>query len=348
MITIKEEFLGSVKTQRAIELGGYGAVVLWLALKGYADGGLTGGYIPDEDIPKLPGVPRNWRKLMDALVNCGKVKHGERGPGLVEPLENAWQLHDYIDHATPVGREEERRQKERDRKANWRANRGQGTGQRTGQEAGHNTGQHRGQRTGRNTGQSDGTVPGTFSRPQPTPARNPSPPRPPEILEPTKPRPDRSEPPANGSPNGGGGSEHATKVPCPADLALLPAQRTSLEMSLGVEPWALDAMTATLRAGWLGQPSKTMPIEAWRSYLARAISSTWSNPGARPKRPGEAQGGDDEPSADPPMHPKAKARLERIQREQQAKLEQDRAALLAAGVELPERDLAELTEGIGG
>lgn len=122
MITVKEEFLGSIKTQRAIEIGGSDAVVLWLALKGYVSAGNTGGFVPEEAIPKLGGVPKRWGRVMEALLACGKLRpDGTRGNGLVERVPHGFQLHDYEDHGTPVEVEDDRRRKAREQKRRKRA-----------------------------------------------------------------------------------------------------------------------------------------------------------------------------------------------------------------------------------
>jgi hypothetical protein len=121
MITIKEEFLAGVKAQRAIALGGGDAIVMWLALKGYAASHPTDGFIPDEDVDRLPGAPKNARKMLKCLGECGAVQRdGTRGAGLVDKVEHGWQLHDYLDHATSSLDVEQRRERERLRKATER------------------------------------------------------------------------------------------------------------------------------------------------------------------------------------------------------------------------------------
>lgn len=114
MITVKEEFLTDAKTQRAIKVGGYEVLALWLAMKRYCAERLTDGFIPDEDIDALPGAPRKVRKALAALVNCGQLERdGSRKAGLVDEVPGGWQLHDYLDHA--CSREEIELKRERAR-----------------------------------------------------------------------------------------------------------------------------------------------------------------------------------------------------------------------------------------
>lgn len=122
MITVKEEFLGSVKTKLAIKMAGSDAVVLWLAIKGYVSVTNSGGFVPTEAIRELEGCPKGWRKALKALTECGKLKEdGSRGAGLLDVVPHGYKLHDYEDHGTPVEVEAERRRKAREQKARRRA-----------------------------------------------------------------------------------------------------------------------------------------------------------------------------------------------------------------------------------
>jgi hypothetical protein len=122
LITMKEEFIGCDKFQRAYELGGGDAIVLWLALKRYTGEHATDGFVPDDDIDKLIGAPKRPRRLISALVDCGRRdKSGVRGAGLVEVLEHGLQLHDYDDHAVSSSEIELRREKARVKKRAQRA-----------------------------------------------------------------------------------------------------------------------------------------------------------------------------------------------------------------------------------
>jgi len=135
MITVKEEFLDSPKWKRAVELGGSDAIVMWLALKGYAASNPTDGFIADDDVDRVPGAPKSPRKALQALVECGrKNRDGSRGAGLVDPVQHGWQLHDYLDHATSSKEVEERRRKAKERKDRWLARNADGTRSEPGTE----------------------------------------------------------------------------------------------------------------------------------------------------------------------------------------------------------------------
>jgi hypothetical protein len=122
MIMVKEEFPGSPKWWRAIELGGWQAIGLWLCLKAYAAANPTDGFIPDEEVPRLPGVPKDWKNCLKALLECGKKQpDGTRGPGLLEKHPHGWALHHYLDHAKGADELVARTDKERRRKALQRA-----------------------------------------------------------------------------------------------------------------------------------------------------------------------------------------------------------------------------------
>lgn len=122
MIPVKEEFLTEDKTKQAIKKGGCEAVVMWLAIKGYVARKNSGGFVPDEAIDTLPGAPRNPRKALQALIDCGlRDSTGKVGSGLVDPHPFGWMLHDYEDHGTLVEVEQERRDKARAQKAARRA-----------------------------------------------------------------------------------------------------------------------------------------------------------------------------------------------------------------------------------
>lgn len=146
MITIKEEFVGCAKITRAIEIGGWQALGLWLAMKCYAAENLTDGFVPDEVIGKLRGAPKNPRKLLPALVECGALQpDGSRKSGLVDPHPHGWQLHKYEDHASSATEQELRREKARDRKRRQREQQARELeALRAGQERDSHAGQSRG------------------------------------------------------------------------------------------------------------------------------------------------------------------------------------------------------------
>lgn len=79
MITVKEEFLTEHKTLKAIKMGGYDVVALWLAMKGYSSRERTAGFVPDEVIELLPGVPKRPHKPLRALVECGLINESAYG-----------------------------------------------------------------------------------------------------------------------------------------------------------------------------------------------------------------------------------------------------------------------------
>jgi hypothetical protein len=122
MILIKEEFIGGEKWRRAVELGAADAIVLWLAIKCYcAQHPDTEGFVPTEDLDRLPGAPRRARKALQALIDCGRMlPGGARGPGLVEPAEGGWRLHDYLDHSASPEEVALRRERARLRKQAYR------------------------------------------------------------------------------------------------------------------------------------------------------------------------------------------------------------------------------------
>ena len=123
MIVIKEEFVGGEKHSRAMKIGGGDAIAMWLALKCYASlHPAAEGFIADEDIDTLAGAPRRPRKALQALVDCGRLlPGGQRGPGLVDPVEGGWRLHDYLDHSVSPEEEELRRTRARLKKKRQRA-----------------------------------------------------------------------------------------------------------------------------------------------------------------------------------------------------------------------------------
>lgn len=137
MITIKEEFVGGDKWKRAIELGGPDAILLWLAIKRYAAEHNTAGFVPDEEIERLPGAPKKARKLLPALTGCGRRQpDGTMGDGLLDPHPHGWMLHNYEDHATSAEEEELRRLKARERKRAYREQKARELAELKGQKAG--------------------------------------------------------------------------------------------------------------------------------------------------------------------------------------------------------------------
>lgn len=166
MITVKEEFLTSEKTIRAMRDGGPAVVVMWLALKGYAARKNTGGFIPDEAVDDLQGAPRRSRVLLKALVECGlPQRDGARGPGLVDKIDHGWQLHDYDDHGTSQTDEEIRREKAKLKKRRQREEREAELARLRGANSSPPAnGDNRGQCPGDDMGTEADSVPGTENR----------------------------------------------------------------------------------------------------------------------------------------------------------------------------------------
>lgn len=296
MITVKEEFLSSVKTQRAIKLGGYSVLAVWLALKAYVAAGNTGGFIPAESIPDLPGMPKKWQKAMDALVDCGKLRpDGSRGPGLVERVELGFQLHDYEDHGTPVEVEDERRRKAREKKRRHRQNvaaRGGHAGD-DGEDGtgGHEGGQNEGTAGGHEGGHRPGDGPRAGADARPAQARAPARSQP----SPAQPSPSeiRSETVSAAAPTRvrarEAGQQQQELIPCPADLQLTPAQRGTLETSL-IPGWAIDALTTKFVSKSVADLDDLRSLTGWRKSLATAVSGDWNNPAKRPSPPAPDDG----------------------------------------------------------
>jgi hypothetical protein len=115
--------VGGEKWRRAVKLGGYEAIALWVAMKCYCSVHPdTEGFVPDEELDALPGAPRGARRrALPALLECGRLlPSGERGAGLVEGAEGGWRLHDYLDHSAAPEEIELRREKGRLRKQSYR------------------------------------------------------------------------------------------------------------------------------------------------------------------------------------------------------------------------------------
>jgi hypothetical protein len=276
LITIKEEFVGCTKWLRAVELGGSDAIVMWLVLKGYAASNPTDGFIPDEDIERLPGKPKQWRKAMKALEDCGrKQPDGTRSAGLLDRVQHGVQLHDYLDHAPSSAEVEERRRKERERK---RAQRGTRPGTRPGTTGGTDGGTDGGTPSGTTGGTDDGTTDGTAHHvPAPPPARTRVPTQP-DSTQPDLP----PKPPAVAVDSG--------RIPCPPDLELTAEQREQLRMMPGVPDWAINQITAETRAKY-ADGSEPRTLERWRRTLVTTIAGRWNDSSRRPKPPeGTPQG----------------------------------------------------------
>lgn len=96
---------------------------MWVALRTYVAVNTTDGDIPDEDIDDLPGAPKNPRRWLMALVECGKPDGaGGREPGLVDPIDGGWKLHNYSRHGLSAAEVERRKDAARERKRKWQKN----------------------------------------------------------------------------------------------------------------------------------------------------------------------------------------------------------------------------------
>jgi len=80
-----------------------------------------------------------------------------------------------------------------------------------------------------------------------------------------------------GSPNHG-------KIPCPADLQLGKDQQSMLGMQIGIEPWAIKAITTSFVCAAMSDQEDKRPHSAWLKCLSKAVSGNWQDPAKRPKR----------------------------------------------------------------
>lgn len=113
-------FLGHHKVRRAVR-SGWEALGMWTALRTYVAKFLTDGFIPDEEIDLLQDAPKNPRKWLKVLVECGApTPEGGRGSGLVDRVPGGWLLHDYLDHALPAEEIKRRRKAAAERQKRWR------------------------------------------------------------------------------------------------------------------------------------------------------------------------------------------------------------------------------------
>lgn len=98
------------------------------------------------------------------------------------------------------------------------------------------------------------------------------------IARATGPQPQQSpEKGQEGSPNHG-------KIPCPADLQLGKDQQSMLGMQIGIEPWAIKAITTSFVCAAMSDQEDKRPHSAWLKCLSKAVSGNWQDPAKRPKR----------------------------------------------------------------
>jgi hypothetical protein len=299
VIAFKEEFVGCPKWVRAIKLAGSDAIVMWLALKLYAATHPTNGFIPDEEIGTLRGAPRNPRKALKALVDCGALNvEGNRGAGLVDQAPHGWLMHDYTEHANSSEHELLRREKARDRKRQQRER------ERLELEARLAATGALGRLpplsvTGVVTERDCHDVTGvtvtrvteavTSGACPPVPVRSPAP-------NPTQPNQQENSPPP---PMDLSGSANALpvvvvvpqsaeeRIPCPPDLKLTDAQRAQLQIGVGASDYQIDQLE--LRFRMAASTHEPRPRSAWQSSIGRAVTVEFSNGNRRPpKSPDDA------------------------------------------------------------
>lgn len=116
-----DKFLAHHKTVRALRAGAE-ALQMWVALRTYVANNESDGVIPDGDIDDLPGAPKNPRKWLTVLVECGKPAIGGKpqGAGLVDSLQGAWKLHNYEKRGLTRAQIDAKRDADRTRKERWK------------------------------------------------------------------------------------------------------------------------------------------------------------------------------------------------------------------------------------
>lgn len=116
-----DKFLGHHKTVRALRAGAE-ALQMWIALRSYVANNESDGVIPDGDIDDLPGAPKNPRRWLKVLVECGKPAIGteERGAGFVDVLQGAWKIHNYEKRGLSRAQIDAKRDADRTRKERWK------------------------------------------------------------------------------------------------------------------------------------------------------------------------------------------------------------------------------------
>jgi len=279
VITAKEEFVGCEKYVRAYKLGRGEAIMMWWALKCYAaKNPTTEGFIPDEDIDGLIGAPRNPRKALQALVECGGLlRDGNRGAGLVDPVDGGWQLHDYLDHAPPPEEVELRREKAALKKRRQREEhrrqlellRAHARGDSSGDNEGH-PGGHPGDIEGDKQGDKQGDIEGT-------PLRGARPPTRVQAQAPARPQPNPTQPDPSVVAERWAALASSDELldRIPPDLAIDEELRAAA-VAAGVHPDDIDERFASLKAGPIGGGRGVFAGEL-RGYVRRQFGNwkTW-------------------------------------------------------------------------
>lgn len=286
------------KNPKAVAAGNE-AWALWSAAVMYCNQHLTDGYVSvqalaDECLPvKIPASKA--RKLAEKL--CGARVRPDK-MGLFERVDdNTYRVHDFLQWNPSKEDVEKKREVDRDRKRGSRSG-GGGDGNPGGvpaesarnpdgvpPESGRSPAGSETEST-----RSPGGVPALARVPAPAGARVPSPPSPPSHPE------GRSETTTTKTLDQERSSgtvrvaavvagDQDSRIPCPIDLDLLPEQRDSIEMSIGIAGWAVDHYRVPWAAGEAGDPSKTMTVVQWRKCLLQHITAKWSDSSRRPKKP---------------------------------------------------------------
>lgn len=291
---LKEEFVGCPKWMRAIKLAGSDAIVMWLAIKLYASTHPTNGFVPDEEVELLRGAPRNPRKALKALVECGAIgPDGQRGAGLVEPALHGWQMHDYTEHANSSEHELLRKEKARDRKRQQRERERLELEARRLAAGVHPQPPPSGGTYNRDTRDSHGVTSVTVTHETGPVTSGVYPGAPGRAHEPNPTQPNQHE--NNPPPKDLSGSapeepavvvaiDDGRKVPCPPDLALSPDQVASLEIGQGMNAYQAKVLTGRFCANFGADQTDLRPLTVWLKCLSRFVSAEFANPKHRPPR----------------------------------------------------------------
>jgi hypothetical protein len=136
--------------------------------------------------------------------------------------------------------------------------------------------------------------------------------------------------------------EPDTQVPCPGpDQALTESQIRTLETSMMVPRWAIDAM---LTEWCLVRQARgdRHTLRAWRTFAAKDLRLRWNDPASRPKKPD-----------DPDSKRRAAAEARRLYDEENARFARENDERLRRraeerGKQCEKPDCQDVLEGIGG
>jgi hypothetical protein len=268
-----DQFLGHHKTKRALRAGAE-ALQMWVALRTYVAINLSDGKVPDEDIDDLPHAPKSPRKWLKILVECGMpLDNGSRGPGLVDPTDGGWYLHDFHVHGENKVVVEARRANNRERQQRFRQ-----------------------ARDSRATNTPPKSVTMSVSNAVTNTVSNATPSHPipsdPDLPETTTQRPE-SKNAEKPQLDGGSGRELTEKTACPSDLRLTDGQKQTLLVAM-IPEWAIDQLTTRFVANYIADPNDIRLLESWRKCLSQAVCGWWNNTRTRPKAPARASADQDD------------------------------------------------------